>query len=303
MRSCLPDAWSARAQPWLGTLVEIALPETDATDARFAAAFARVAHVHRRMSAQDPRSDLARIARDAHRRLVRVDRDTYVVLEQALQLAQETSGLFDVAVGGSLARHGRLPQHGGPDPLLRGAMAALLLERDLGVRTTAPVVLDLGGIAKGYAVDCVVDALRAAGARAGVVNAGGDLRVFGEKEWRPIRIRHPVSPHLTLHLFDIRDAAVATSADYFRRGQGELVDPRNDAVRKYGESVSVVAPTCMVADALTKIVALDPGRAVATLTRREAVAFRLGADAAGPHCSATFAAASPRLRLPLRRAA
>lgn len=303
MRSCLPDAWTVRAQPWLGTLVEIALPRADATDVRFAAAFARVAHVHRRMSAQNPESDLARIARDAHRRAVRVDPDTHAVLAQAMLLARETAGLFDVTVGSVLARHGQLPLYGDTGGPGCGAMDAVHLESDGCVRTSAPITLDLGGIAKGYAVDCAVNTLRDAGASAGTVNAGGDLRAFGPETWQPIRIRHPGSPNLSLHLFDICDAAVATSADYFRRGQHDLVDPRSGAVRAYGDSVSVVAPDCTVADALTKIVALDPARAVVVLARYGAVAFRLGADAVGAHCSATFAAPSPRLRLPLRRAA
>lgn len=302
MRSCLADAWIARAQPWLGTLVEVALPRADATEARFAAAFARMAHVHRCMSAQDPGSDLARIARDAHRRTIPVDADTCAVLSQAAQLARATAGLFDVTVGATLAHHGHLPGRGDRGAAPCGAMGALHLVGDHRVRTSAPLVIDLGGIAKGYAVDCAVSALRDAGASAGIVNAGGDLRVFGD-HWQPIRVRLPASPGTVLHLFDVRDAAVATSADYFQGTRRALVDPRTGALRNFGESVTVVAQSCMLADALTKIVALDPAGTLTVLTHHGAQAVRIDTDATAPQCMATFSAPIRHVRLPSRRAA
>src|SRR4029450_186588 len=95
MPSCpLRDGFVARAQVWLGTLVEVALPATEAGEARFTAAFAAIARVHRMMSAHDSESDLARIGRDAHRRAVTVHADTYAVLELAQKLFRESGGAF-----------------------------------------------------------------------------------------------------------------------------------------------------------------------------------------------------------------
>jgi thiamine biosynthesis lipoprotein len=292
MRCCPhPDRWIARAQVWLGTLVEIALPPACASDERFAAAFAAIAHVHRVMSAHDTRSDLARIARDAHRATVVVDGETYAVLRLAQALHRESGGAFDVTT----------PPHVG--------MATLRLEPAHRVWTTAPTAIDLGGIAKGHAVDCAVDALRAADARAGRVNAGGDLRVFGDDAWLPIRVRHPRDPAWTLPLFDLRDSAVATSADYFRDGRAGLTDPRARASPGFATSITVTAPTCALADALTKIVALCPRESAAMLTRHRAHAFTLAASGAaagagGPlTCATTWRAADPHLRLPRAAAA
>jgi thiamine biosynthesis lipoprotein len=280
-----PERWVARAQPWLGTLVEIALPPDQADDERFAAAFAAIAHVHRRMSAHDPSSDLARIARDAHRRPVIVDRQTLAVLELARDLARVTRGRFDVTTPAARRRNAH---HRG--------MSSLRLERGRRVRTDAPLALDLSGIAKGYAVDRAVDALRSAGAVAGRVNAGGDLRVFGPGIWMPVRVRLPRRTTLALPLFELQDAAAATSADYFRDGGGALYDPRARRLRPFGGSITVVAPSCALADALTKVVALMPRRAVALLAHYGAHAFRL--DPEGLACATTCHASTPRLRLP-----
>jgi len=302
MPFCLrPDGWIARAQVWLGTLVEVVLPAPDATHSRFVAAFAAIAHVHRVMSAHNEESDLARIGRDAHRRTVTVDPATYAVLTLAKTLFRESGGAFDVTIAPLLARHGLLPESAAASGSRCGRMEALRLEAGLGVRAAAPIALDLGGIAKGHAVDCAVDALRAAGARRGLVNAGGDLRVFGAGDWMPVRVRRPAAPAQFLQPFDVRDAAVATSANYFRDGHGMLVDPCTQSLHPFPGSVTVVAPTCALADALTKIVALCPADSAAILTRYGAHGFVLAEDAV--QGATTCAASTANLRLPHAAAA
>ena len=145
-----------------------------------------------------------------------------------------------------------------------------------------------------------MDALRAAGVRSGRVNAGGDLRVFGNM-WMPVRVRHPAAPALTLHVFDVRDAAVATSADYFSGTHSALVDPRTQSPRPFAGSLTVGAPTCAIADALTKIVALRPTVSAAILARHGAQAFALNAE--GTHFATTCAASTRHVRMPLATAA
>lgn len=274
--------WCVRAQPWLGTLVEVALPPADASEARFAAAFAAIAHAHRRMSPHDRRSDLACIARHAHRRPVRVDRETAAVLRLAQRLWADTRGRFDVAVPGRRERAG-------------SAFGTLRLGSGRRVRTGAPLVLDLGGIAKGHAVDLAVDALRRSGATAGLVNAGGDLRSFGSGHWTPVRVRLPGAASFAPPLFELCDAAAATSSDDFRGRSRALLDPRRGGHRRYPGSITVVAPTCAVADALTKLVALMPVRAPRLLARWQADALRIAPGASA--LSTTWRGTGRTLRL------
>jgi hypothetical protein len=78
----------------------------------------------------------------------------------------------------------------------------------------AGIRLDLGGIAKGFAVDEAITALRTAGLESGLVNAGGDLRAFG-RHLSPVEIQHPCRPGNTLAALAISNQAVATSGHYF----------------------------------------------------------------------------------------
>ena len=143
------------------------------------------------------------------------------------------------------------------------------------MRTAEPLALDLGGIAKGHAVDRAVAALRAGGARAGRVNAGGDLRVFGTPDWLPLRLRLHDTP--TVNAAPARDPRRRGRdlADAYRGRMAALLDPRRGRLRAYPGSVTVVAPTCALADALTKVVALTTVRVRACSARFGAHAVRI----------------------------
>ncbi|HET7364088.1 MAG TPA: FAD:protein FMN transferase [Burkholderiales bacterium] len=127
----------------------------------------------------------------------------------------------------------------------------------------------LDGIAKGFAVDRAVDALQSAGVRTGVVNAGGDLRVFGEA-FEEVYVRPPQLPDRLLHIGRLRDAAVATSATTL------LVDPRSAPRALRAAGATVIAADCMTADALTKPCLLEPEQAHPLAARFCAHAIVLG---------------------------
>jgi thiamine biosynthesis lipoprotein len=274
----MPSASVRRCRPLLGTFVEItAEGPADRTSRAVERAFAAIARVQRRMSAHDPASDIGRLNRARCGEPVRVHADTWRVLARAQRLAAATDGAFDVTVGGDLARWGYLPRGRGRARGTAGFRALELRPGNVACRRRR-VVVDLGGIAKGFAVDQAVRALRAAGAIAGCVNAGGDLRVFGPRPW-PVAVRLPGTPGLAAPVVAIRDGALATSGGYLRRRRvgGTIVTPlldgrsRRRALAPYA-SVSVLARTCLSADALTKVVLADPARAASVLTRHSAEA-------------------------------
>jgi len=121
--------------------------------------------------------------------------------------------------------------------------------------------IDLGGIAKGFAVDRAIDVLREHGITTGLVNAGGDLRVFGQVG-EMITIRHPADPRLALCELALCEGALASSGTRFdpfeaSTAQGPaLIDPVRGEPLSAIVGASVKAPSCLIADALTKIVML-----------------------------------------------
>lgn len=275
-----------RARPLLGTLVEVTARgerEVELTRA-VGAAFAAMGRVHRLMSFHEPYSDVGRVNRLAHRVAVRVHPWTWNVLEAAQRLSHSTAGAFDITIGGELVRLGYLPSSGPIRLDPRACWRDVRLLPGRRVRFARPLLIDLGGIAKGFAVDCAVDCLRARGASAGLVNAGGDLRAFGSVAWR-VHVRHPANPGRLVPFADIANGALATSAGYFARRiqRGKAVTPVIDGVRRAATnatfSASVSASSCMLADALTKLVLLRGPRAHGLVRRLGGHAFILSASA------------------------
>jgi FAD:protein FMN transferase len=248
-----------RAQPLLGTLVEIGAAGRAATlPAALAEAFAAIAEIGRRMSYHDPDSDLARLNRDAHRGPVEVAPSTRAVLEAALALAAASGGAFDPCVAPALVRLGFLP--GTADGRAARGWESIELLPGRRVRFAAPLALDLGGIAKGYAVDVACAVLARAGLSDYLVNAGGDLRVGARAH--PIHVRHPAAPRALVPLATVANTAVATSSRYFAARASDagpvhpIIAPAEGTPAPYAGSISVLAPTCLAADALTKVVAV-----------------------------------------------
>lgn len=249
-------------RPLLGTYVDIRVDHPDAGLAAAAvdAGFAAISRVQRLMSVFDPESDLGRINRLAHRTPVAVDTWTREVLELALALHGDSGGIFDCGVAPR-------PADSGVPPAAEAApagstLANLQFTADGRVAFGAPTRLDLGGIAKGYAVDRAAAAILAAGAAGGTINAGGDLRVVGAAE-EAIHLRDPGNPQRLHFAGLLRDGACATSATYYsrRRHAGRevsaLVDPRTRRPLATRQSFTVIAPRCAVADALTKALAVS----------------------------------------------
>lgn len=269
---------SRRAQPWLGTLVEIVAEGTDAATLIAASdrAFARVASVHAAMSFQDADSQLSHVNREAQRGWVALPPDLAVVFDAAIRFAHASDGLFDPSVACWLVEGGHLPRHPGMPTHARPDWRAIELDSDR-VRYASPLLVDLSGIAKGYAVDAALESLRDAGLAAATVNAGGDLARFGEAA-TPVHVRLPRSPTHSLRLAELRDGAAATSAGYFQ--PDALRHPRTGETLCADISVTVLAADCMTADALTKVVGADAACAPDVLARYSAQAIVLDGERA-----------------------
>jgi len=131
------------------------------------------------------------------------------------------------------------------------------------------VKIDLGGIAKGFAVDRAVEALLGQGIAEGLVNAGGDLRVFGPRS-HAVDIRDPRQPDRALYRVALRDAALASSAGRFdptcsrHALDSGVIDPATAMPVRSIIGATVCAPSCVIADALTKVV-MNAGEGAAAI--------------------------------------
>jgi thiamine biosynthesis lipoprotein len=254
-----------RLQPWLGTFVEIrvdGLPTATAMNA-IVAGFAEVAAVHALMSFHEVASDLSRLNRHAASEAVAIDVRTREVIAAALAFAAESDGCFDPTIAARLVAWERLPRPvDAPAPDPHASWRDIELVGDSQVRFHRPVWLDLGGIAKGYAVDRALDVLRLHGATAACVNAGGDLKRFGDAR-ESVELRHAASAMHLLPAIELGNGAVASSVvDRATDHRGRHlrtahVNPRNGRSMRARRAVSVIADTCMTADALTKVVLAD----------------------------------------------
>jgi thiamine biosynthesis lipoprotein len=277
-----------RARPLLGTFVEIALlgGAPAALEAAADAAFAAIAQAHRLMSFHDAASDVGRLNRAAVMQDIEVHPWTFRVLEAALDLHHRSAGIFDVAVAPAPQSPGLSPVAAESDrwPPARGRSDAITLRPGCRVRFHDPGLrVDLGGIAKGFAVDRAVEVLAARGISGGLVNAGGDLAAFGA-DAHLIHLRAPWDARALLGPVALRDAALASSGVRFDPigaappAGAAIIDPRNAQPVPGFRAVTVRAPSCMVADALTKVVMIAGDAAAALLGEFAASAIVIAED-------------------------
>jgi thiamine biosynthesis lipoprotein len=274
-----------RCQAILGTFVEIQTLDPGCSNAQasaaIASAFEAIKLVETLMSAYSATSDLSRINAQAHQQTITVHPWVWEVIALSKDLYLQSEGLFNVGIGHVLAEKGLRPvfaNHARPT----GDIADIALLEKFQIRSDKPVHLDLGGIAKGFAVDRAVDALLAHGISQGVVNAGGDMRVFGAMA-HPIKVRSPRDPYLLLDMGSLTDGALATSANYFTplekedRPIGHMVRSQTQELENSPASFSVVAPLCVLADALTKVFMLSGDAQHPCITHYQAQAFQVSA--------------------------
>jgi FAD:protein FMN transferase len=248
-----------RARPLLGTFVEIhARASIEGRLKRgIDAAFAAIGEIHRLMSFHDLASDVSRLNGGAFRKSMRVHAWTWEVLTRAQDFAQRSGGAFDITIAPLLSGWGYLPHIYPVDD--RATFRDVILKPHNTVRFRRRLSIDLGGIAKGFAVDRAVECLRRGGLESGVVNAGGDLRAFGSRS-QEVYLRDPTAPGKIAGVVSLRNRAIATSGVYFTRRTREhspvspLVNGRSRQPHVRDISAAVSAAECVTADALTKVV-------------------------------------------------
>lgn len=241
-------------------------PETFCTDALAAALFAAVDRVDRQMSNWKPDSDLNRLNAAPVGAWVDLPPELLAVLAEALRIEGASGGAFDIGVGALVAAWGFGPSGGPPRiaaTLAPRAVTATALQLDRPgrrARKTAPLALDLCGIAKGFGVDEMARVMDAQGIAAWLVGIDGEMRARGTRPdgaaWAVAHERPDRHVRAAMGVIELADQAVATSGTYrhWATLDGRVVShtmrpDRNAPLENGVAAVTVLAPTCMAADA------------------------------------------------------
>jgi thiamine biosynthesis lipoprotein len=274
----------------MGTVVKITLIGDDEEGAKKAAlqAFQEIKRIEHLMSPWIESSDVSRINRAAGKKWETVSPDTIKVIKKAEEVSKISEGAFDITVG-PLVQLWRKAREKGVPPEMGDIKKILNLVnfRNLVVNPEGKILLkkpgmeiDLGGIAKGYAVDKAFGLLISLGYKNLIVNAGGDLRVGGSKRDGPwsIGIQDPRESEKIMARVSISETAIVTSGDYekFFVHQGKryhhILNPMDGFPAGGCQSVSIIYKDGMIADALaTAVFVLGPKKGYSLCQRLEGV--------------------------------
>ena len=267
----------------MGTFARVIAVAADSNTAKgcVEAAFAEITKVDELMSDYKSDSEISEVNRDGFKRAVKVSEPTYEVLQRSVEFSERTGGAFDVTVG-PLVDLWRSAQDTNSLPTdaellqVRSRVGYELLYLDaneMSVRFAADGMrLDLGGIAKGYAIDKAIEAIQKSGAIGAMVEIGGDIRCFGapaqgKERWRiGLQDARKTSANSQgsriLMVLELTNAAVATSGNYQRfaviKGQvySHILDTKTGSTSDELTSVTIISKSAIEADALATAVSV-----------------------------------------------
>ncbi|HXZ61054.1 MAG TPA: FAD:protein FMN transferase [Steroidobacteraceae bacterium] len=281
-------AWIDRTEAIMGTRVYVQLwaDDPEKGNAAIAAVMEEMRRIDALMSHYKPDSQVSVINQRAAFEPVQVDPELFELIKLSTHFSEITAGAFDITYA-SVGYLYNYPLHVHPsEEQIRAALPAVNwrnLELDAAHHTIrfghAGMRIDLGGIAKGYAVDRGVAILKARGFQHALVTAGGDSRLLGDHRGRPwlVSIAHPDEPHnadKVVTRIPLSDAAVSTSGDYERYfDEGgvryhHIIDPHTGHSANKVRSATIIGPTATQTDGLSKTAfVLGPDKALEIINR------------------------------------
>ena len=243
-----------RIKPILGTYVSISIT-ADTTREKLIevteAGYKEIYRIHELMSFHEPTSEITKLNLSALKKPIQISNDTLQVINSALELSKTTNGIFDISCANAMVKQKRLPDHGFKFSK-ESNWNDIQLESNK-IFFTRPLIIDVSGLAKGFAVDKAYKRIEVLLAEYTdkiqiCINAGGDLK---QTPWQnhKVKIRGTGKSPVSDHCIEMRDSSMATSSGE----HGSLIIKDGKNICKKSKSVTVFAPSCMVADALTKV--------------------------------------------------
>ncbi len=274
----------------MGTVIEITLMGGNEEAANKAAlrAFQEMKRIEQLMSPWIESADVFLINQSSGKERVKISHETLAVIKKAQEISELSDGRFDITVGPLVelwrkAREKKIPPSAEEVKEKLGLVNFKNIEIDREGKVFLKkkgMAIDLGAIAKGYAVDKAFELLQSLGYKNLIVNAGGDLRVGGLKNNQPwsIGIQHPRESKNLLARISVSDMAVATSGDYEKffiyegKRYHHIFNPQDGFPTDDCRSVTVLCKEGMMADALaTAVLVLGPEKGYALCQKLEGV--------------------------------
>lgn len=275
----------SETQLLMGTTVQIDVCYDEEHEEELPLAYAevweRLGEIHWRMSSFNDISDVAKVNK-AYEHPVEIGDDTYALIENSIGWQERTFGAFDITVWPLMHFWKEHHKKAMPTPEEVAAVRESIgvhkirMLPDSHVQISDPSVrIDLGGIAKGYAIDEAARILKENGFEQFLVDAGGDVYVSGSNcrglPWH-LGIKDPRSKKELLDIVALEDMAITTSGDYEQyvvignEKWSHIINPLTGYPQKGVVSASVIAPTAEEADALsTAMTVLGPEKGVALI--------------------------------------
>jgi thiamine biosynthesis lipoprotein len=260
--------WFKQEQAIMGTPIVVEFWDADTHHAERCAeqVFNEMRRIDALMSPYKPDSELSRINQQAAKGALQVSEEMFNLLKKSLQMSQLSNGAFDITFS-SVGHLYDYRKHIKPsEQEIQQSLAGinyrhvLLDDSNHSVRFTQPgVLIDLGGIAKGYAVDNGIAILVACGIKGGLVSAGGDSRILGDRGNRPwmMGIRHPRKKDAVAVVLPLSNTAISTSGDYERffiedgKRYHHIISPTTGKSVTTTWSATVIGPDATTTDALS----------------------------------------------------
>jgi thiamine biosynthesis lipoprotein len=267
----------------MGTVVEIMAggQEADQMETAVEAAFAEITRLDLLLSNYQESSDISLLSQSTTGCDVKAE--TAEVIALGLDVTQRSGGAFDMTLGrlkalwGIESEHPAVPDQQEIFAALTGiGPGSLAMDGRYVIKKQAQLLIDLGGIAKGYAVDRAISVLKQHNIQRAAVNAGGDMYLLGQRSERPWRIgiQHPRHKEAVLETVEVSNRAVVTSGDYerFFEQDGQryhhIFDPRTGFPARSCQSVTIISDSVALGDALaTAVFVLGPQAGLVLLAK------------------------------------
>ncbi len=276
-----PESFTADSgyRPVMGTFARVIVVAADegAAQACIEAAFGQINKIDEMMSYHNPDSEISRLNRSAFENPVKVEPLTYQVIKKAIEFSRLTDGAFDVTVGplvdlwsragdaNTIPTQQQLQEAGSKV----GWNKLIIEDGEQTVRFTIDGMrLDLGGIAKGFAIDKAIEVIKDSGGLGALVDIGGDIRCYGktpkgQKFWL-VGLQNPdlESEEQILFTLKLSAGAVATSGDYQRfvviggRHYSHIINEKTGGTAEALSGVTIIADTATDTDALATAVSV-----------------------------------------------